>query len=172
MWMDEARIGQQGTLTTVWALKGSRPTAIKQTKFDWAYTYVAVEPATGFSSAITAPHVNTMTMNAFLHVLSSEVDTGDFVILIMDQAGWHKSKALVVPDNIVILHLPPYSPELNPIENLWRSMRSHYLSNREYRDYDHIRDEVGKAYRSVTPDMLRSVCRCKYAERDLETEAV
>jgi hypothetical protein len=87
MWMDEARIGQQGTLTTVWALKGSRPTAIKQTKFDWAYAYKAVEPATGFSSAIIAPHVNTTTMNAFLHVQSSEVDAGDFVILIMDQAG-------------------------------------------------------------------------------------
>jgi hypothetical protein len=87
MWMDEARMGQQGTLTTVWALKGPRPTAIKQTKFDWAYAYAAVEPATGFSSAIVAPHMNTTTMNVFLHVLSSEVDAGDFVILTMDQAG-------------------------------------------------------------------------------------
>lgn len=57
-------------------------------------------------------------MNVFLRTLSEEIDEGDFVVLIMDQAGWHKSRALVVPGNIVILHLPPYSPELNPMERL------------------------------------------------------
>jgi transposase len=167
MWMDEARIGQQGTLTTVWALTGSRPTAVKQTKHDWVYLYAAVEPATGFSSALLAPHVNTGTMNAFLKVLSAEVDPGDLVVLIMDQAGWHKARALVVPENIVILYLPPYSPELNPVENLWGYMRSHYLSNRAYDGYDHLLAAAGDAYRALTPDVLRSVCRCDYAEREL-----
>jgi transposase len=84
----------------------------------------------------------------------------------MDQAGWHKAKKIVVPDNIVILYLPPYSPELNPVENLWRYMRSHHLSNRAYEGYDHLADAAGVAYRSLTPDVLRSVCRCDYAERD------
>lgn len=167
MWMDEARIGQQGTLTTRWALRGSRPTAVKQTKYEWVYLYAAVEPATGFSSALLAPEVNTGTMSAFLRVLSGEVDPGDFVVLIMDQAGWHKAKALVVPDTIVILLLPPHAPELNPVENLWAYMRSHYLSNRAYDGYDHLREAAGTAYRSLTPDVLRSVCRCDYAERAL-----
>jgi transposase len=167
MWMDEARIGQQGTLTTMWAPKGSRPTAVKQTKYDWVYLYAAVEPATGFSSALLAPHVNTVTMNAFLKVLSSEVDPGDLVVLIMDQAGWHKAKALVVPENTVILYLPPYSPELNPVENLWGYMRSHHLSNRAYNGYDHLVQAAGDAYRTLTPDVLKSVCRCDYAERAL-----
>lgn len=165
MWMDEARIGQQGTLTTVWALTGSRPTAVKQTKYEWAYLYAAVEPATGFSSAIIAPEVNTGTMGSFLDVLSSEVEAGDFVVLLMDQAGWHKARALRVPDNIVILYLPPKSPELNPVENLWHYMRSHYLSNRAYDDYDHIKDAATTAYRALTPDVLKSVCRCDYVER-------
>lgn len=165
MWMDEARIGQQGTLTTVWALKGSRPTAVKQTKYDWVYLYAAVEPATGFSSALLAPHVNTGTMNAFLQVLAAELDPGDVAVLIMDQAGWHKAKALKVPDNIVILYLPPYSPELNPVENLWGYMRGHYLSNRAYDGYDHLVAAAGDAYRALTPDVLMSVCRCDYAER-------
>jgi transposase len=167
MWMDEARVGQQGTLTTVWAMKGSRPTAVKQTRYDFVYLYAAVEPKTGFSSALLAPHVNTGTMNAFLRVLSSEVDAGDLVVLIMDQAGWHKAKALDVPDNLVILYLPPYSPELNPVENLWGHMRSHQLSNRAYDGYDHLLDAAGSAYRALTPELLRSVCRCDYAERDL-----
>jgi transposase len=165
MVMDEARIGQQGTLTRVWAPTGSRPTAVKQTKYEWVYLYAAVEPATGFSSALLAPEVNTGTMSAFLGVLSREVDPGDFVVLIMDQAGWHTSRRLRVPDNIVILLLPPKSPELNPVENLWHFMRSHYLSNRAYDDYNHIKNAAATAYRSLTPDTLRSVCRCDYLER-------
>lgn len=167
MWMDEARIGQQGTLTNVWALKGSRPTAVKQTRYDWVYLYAAVEPATGFSSALLAPHVNTGTMNAFLGVLSREIDPGDLAVLIMDQAGWHKARALRVPDNIVILHLPAYSPELNPVENLWGYLRSHHLSNRAYDGYDHLVHAAGSAYRALTPQVLMSVCRCDYPERTL-----
>jgi len=167
MFMDEARIGQQGTLTNVWALKGSRPAVVKQTRYEWAYLYAAVEPATGFSSAIIAPDVNTATMSAFLNVLSKEVEAGDFVVLIMDQAGWHKSGRLRVPDNIAVLFLPPKSPEINPVERLWHYMRSHYLSNRAYDDYDHIREAAGRAYRALTPDVLRSVCRCDYIERAL-----
>lgn len=167
MFMDEARIGQQGTLTNVWALKGSRPSAVKQTRYEWAYLYAAVEPATGFSSALIAPSVNTGTMNAFLGILSREVEPEDFVVLIMDQAGWHKSGKLRLPDNIVILLLPPKSPEINPVERLWHYMRSHYLSNRAYDDYDHIRRATGEAYRALTPDVLRSVCRCEYIERVL-----
>ncbi len=166
MWMDEARLGQQGTTTTVWALKGSRPTAVKQTRYEWVYLYAAVEPKTGFSSALLAPYVNTGTMNAFLGVLSREVDAGDLVVLIMDRAGWHRSKRLVVPKNIVVLYLPPYSPELNPVERLWGYMRSHHLSNRAYEGYDHLLDAAGHAYRSLTPEVLRSVCRCDYAERE------
>ena len=130
----------------------------------WACS-AAAEPATGFSSALLAPHVNTGTMNAFLRVLSGEVEPNDFVVLIMDQAGWHKAKALEVPDNIVILYLPPYSPELNPVENLWHYTRGHYLSNRAYEGYDHLLHASGEAYRALTPEVIRSVCRCDYLER-------
>jgi transposase len=140
---------------------------VKQTRYDWVYLYAAVEPATGLSSALLAPRVNTVTMNAFLEVLSSEVDPGDLVVLIMDQAGWHRARALVVPGNIVILHLPPYSPELNPVENLWGYMRSHHLSNRAYDGYDHLMQAAGDAYRTLTPGVLKSVCRCDYAGRAL-----
>ena len=161
MWMDEARIGQQGTLTDVWALRGSRPTAVKQTRYQWVYLFAAVEPATGFSSALLAPNVNTGTMNAFLGVLASEIDPGDCVVLIMDQAGWHKARALKVPDAIVILYLPPYSPELNPAENLWHHLRSQYLSNRSYEDYDALLDAGTQAWRELTSEVIQSVCACR-----------
>src|SRR5690606_10215120 len=134
--MDEMRMGQQGTLTRVWAPCGSRPTAVKQTRYEWVYLYGAVEPATGESVALLAPGVNTGTFNVFLEMLAAEVNNNEHIVLIMDQAGWHKSKALKLPDCITVLLLPPYSPELNPVENLWHHLRSHHLSNRIYDDYD------------------------------------
>lgn len=163
--MDEARLGQQGTLTRVWARTGSRPTAVRQTKYEWVYLYAAVEPATGESVALLAPNADTGTMNVFLRMLSAELKAGEHAVLILDGAGWHKSKTLRVPANVTCLLLPPYSPELNPTENLWHHLRSHHLSNRAYRDYDHLLEAGGEAYRQLTPDVIKSVCRCPYLER-------
>lgn len=165
MFVDEARFGQQGTLTRKWARRGSRPTAVKQTRYEWAYLYAAVEPATGDSSALLAPLVNTETFNQFLRIVSQEAEPEDHLVLIMDQAGWHRSNGLRLPDNITILLLPPYSPELNPVENLWHYLKSHYLSNRAFRDYDDIREAGVHAYRALTKQRIRSVCRCPYLRR-------
>ena len=74
--MDEARFGQQGTITDVWARTGSRPRAVRQTRYEWVYLYAAVEPATGESAALLAPNVNTGTMNAFLKILDAERKRG------------------------------------------------------------------------------------------------
>ena len=83
----------------------------------------------------------------------------------MDQAGWHRSKQLKVPANITILFLPPYSPELNPIERLWGYMRSHYLSNRVYENYKHLLVATAEAWRDLTPEILKSVCSCDHTAR-------
>lgn len=160
--MDEARFGQQGTTTRVWARTNSRPTVLRQTRYEWVYLYAAVEPATGESVALLAPNVNTGTFNVFLSMLSEELGPGEQAVLIMDQAGWHKSKGVRLPDNITALLLPPYSPELNPVENLWHYLRSHYLANRAYRNYDHLLEAGAQAYRSLTHDTVKSVCRCDY----------
>ena len=160
--MDEARFGQQGTITDVWAKRGSRPRAVRQTRYEWVYLYAAVEPASGASAALLAPNVNTGTMNAFLRILDHERTPGEQFVLIMDQAGWHKSRGLTLPEGITVLLLPPYSPELNPVENLWHYLRSHYLSNRVYADYDALLDAGTDAYRTLTPALIRSVCRCDY----------
>lgn len=166
--MDEARFGQQGTTTRMWAPRGSRPTAVKQTRYEWVYLYAAVEPATGASVALQAPGINTGTMNVFLEMLAEEIGPTDHAVLIMDQAGWHKARALKVPDNIWILYLPPYSPELNPVERLWAYLRSHYLANRVFDDYQHLLDAGADAWRRLTPEVLRSVCARDYIPRDPE----
>ena len=162
---DEARIGQQGTLTDVWAEKGSRPTAVKQTEYEWCYLFAAVNPLTGASSALVSPTVNTVLMNKHLEFISEEAGPGSHVVLVLDQAGWHVSKALKVPRNMTLLPLPPYSPELNPVERVWGYLRSHYLSNRVYRDYDQLFDETTIAWNRLDQTRLQSVTETAWVRR-------
>jgi hypothetical protein len=163
--MDEARLGQQGTLTRVWAPAGSRPAAVEQARYEWVYLYAAVEPATGQSVALPAPNVNTGTYNVFLRMPAAEAKPGGHAVPVTDRAGWHTGKAVALPDCVTVLLLPPYSPELNPVENLWHHLRSHYLSNRAYDDYDHLVGAGTDAWRRLTPEVIKSVCRCPYLER-------
>ncbi len=93
-------------------------------------------------------------MNQFLKILDIERKPDEHIVMIMDGAGWHKSKALQLPDGITALLLPPYSPELNPTENLWHYMRSHHLSNRAYQNYDELLDAGTDAYRRLTPEVV------------------
>lgn len=156
---DEARFGQQGTLTNVWALKGTRPTAVKQTEYEWVYLYASVNPVTGESVALLAPSVNTGTMDAHLRMISAQVGEQRHVVLVLDRAGWHVAKALKVPHNITLLHLPPYSPELNPVERVWAYLKAHYLSNRTHLDHDDLMAKAGQAWNAVSEERFRSVCR-------------
>ena len=86
------------------------------------------------------PWCDTYAMTQHLAEIARHVDADAHAILIMDQAGWHMSNNLVVPENITILPLPPKSPELNPVENLWHFMRDNWLSNRVFKSYDDIVD--------------------------------
>ncbi len=157
-------------MTRVWAKKGTRPTAVRQTKYEWAYLYAAVESAAGASTTLLAPEVNVEAFELFLSRLAGDLEEGDHALLIMDQAGWHTSRKLVVPEGVSILFLPPYAPELNPVERLWHYLREHYLrehylrehylSNRVYDGYDHLLDAGYENWHQLTPEVLQSVCRC------------
>ena len=119
---DEARFGQKGTITRVWARRGSRPRAVRQTGFTSLYVLAAVCAATGAMSAVIMPTLNTEVVNLFLEQFSRELPAGVHAVLIWDGAGFHTGEDVVVPSNVSLIQLPPYSPELNPVENLW-----HYL---------------------------------------------
>ena len=166
---DEARIGQQGTLTRVWARTGSRPTAVRQTEYEWVYLWAAVEPATGASVAMITPTVNTGLMNRFLAGLSGTLAPDEHAVLVLDNAGWHVGKAVNVPPNVTLLFLPPYSPELNPVERLWAWLRSHCLSNRVYADYDELLRETDRAWLTLDEPTIRSVCACPWIERAVQS---
>lgn len=166
VWLqDEARIGQQGTLTRVWAETGSRPSAVRQTEYEWAYLFAAVNPLTGASSALITPTVNTHYMNAHLRFISEEAGPDVHVVLVLDRAGWHVAKGLKVPANVTLLHLPPYAPELNGAERIWAYLRSHYLSNRVYKDYDELFEAIKAAWNALEPERLKSLTHTEWVER-------
>ena len=129
------------------------------------YLFGAVNPQTGESSALLAPTVNTDYMNHHLRFLSEQAGVDVQVILVLDRAGWHVAKALEVPANMTLLYLPPYSPELNPVERLWAYLRSHYRSNRVYQDYDALLDASGQAWNQLTPELLCSICHTEWLPR-------
>ena len=107
-------------------------------------------------------------MSIYLQQFSLELAEGVHAVLVWDQAGFHKSRGLKVPENVTIITLPAYSPELNPVENLWHYFRSHYWSNRAYADYDDLRCAAIDAWQKAALDSetIKSVCRVPYAERN------
>ena len=164
---DESRFGQQGTMTNVWARKGSRPVAVRQTEYEYLWVLGAVCPETGHAEGLLSPRLNTAVVNVFLQQFSSTLADDAHAVMIWDGAGFHTSKQLRVPENITLVQLPPYSPELNPIENLWHYLKSHYWSNRAYADYAELEEAAVKAWRMavLTPELMKTVCSAPYVKR-------
>jgi len=116
---------------------------------------------TGEEHSLFLPWVNTTMMNLFLAHLGQAL--GDrSCLLVMDQAGWHVSDNLKPPGNIELVFLPPYSPELNPVERLWQWLKRHSLRNRCHEDLGSIMDAVQDCLQDATPELLKSLCRCGY----------
>ncbi|MFP6771603.1 MAG: IS630 family transposase, partial [Alphaproteobacteria bacterium] len=149
-WQDEARIGQKNKITRRWARKGSRPRAPKDQRTKSAYIFGAICPARGVGAALVLPRCNTQAMQWHLDEISSQVSLGAHAILIVDQAGWHTTDKLTIPSNITLLPLPPRSPELNPVENVWQFMRENWLSSRIFKSYDEIVTICAEAWKKLT----------------------
>jgi transposase len=162
---DEARFGQQGTITRVWAPTGSRPRAVRQTQYDYLWVLGAVCPETGQAEGLLSPRLNTDVINIFLRQFSGALAENEHAVIIWDGAGFHRAARLVVPANISLIELPPYSPELNPMENVWHYLKSHYWSNRAYEDYEHLMDAAQHAWREtcLIPKLMQTVCNAPYA---------
>jgi len=158
---DEARFGLQTSLARIWALSG-KPLQIKvKQAYQNFYIYGSVEPKTGDNFSLFLPWVNTDMMNLYLEQMSLAY-AGEEIVIIMDQAGWHKSKYLVVPENIDIIYLPPYSPELNPIERLWKHMKTNYIHNRVFESLKHMMALMVDVFAELNSDMVSSLCHCSY----------
>ena len=97
------------------------------------------------------PTVSTAAMSRFLAKLFAQVVPDAHAVLLLDQTGWHGARTLVVPPNLTLVPLPPYSPELNPVERIWHYRRSHWLANAIFRDLKHIMDPWEIAWQRFGP---------------------
>ncbi|QXZ82316.1 IS630 family transposase (plasmid) [Rhizobium sp. L51/94] len=122
-WADEARIGQKNKITRRWARRGTRPSAPHDQRTMWAYIFGAICLKKGKGAGLVLPYCDTDAMQQHLDEISLAVDNGAHAVLILDQAGWHTTPKLKIPDNITLMFLPPRSPELNPVENIWQYMK-------------------------------------------------
>jgi len=157
---DEARFGQQGTVCRVWGLRGSDVRAVRQTEYHWTYLFGAVCPERGEVCGWRMPEADTEMMNLFLAELARQAAPAVQVLLVLDRAGWHRSRRLRVPENITLAYLPPYSPELNPMELVWRESRQKKLGNRVFADEADLEQAVDEAWVELTddPQAIRSLC--------------
>jgi DDE superfamily endonuclease len=126
----------------------------------------AICPQRQTGAAIIMPQVNVEAMNEHLMEISQCVCAGAIAVLVLDGAGWHTSPRLHVPDNIVLLPLPPYAPELNPVENVWEFIRANFLSHRVWETYDDIVEACRNAWNKLMqmPDRIASITQRTWAK--------
>jgi DDE superfamily endonuclease len=146
---DEARIGQKNKITRRWARRGTRPSAPRDQRTRSTYIFGAICPARGTGAGLVLPRCNTAAMALHLAEISQTVTPGSHAVVLLDQAGWHLSDKLDIPANITLMPLPPKSPELNPVENIWQFIRDNWLSNRVFRSYDDILDHCCFAWNKL-----------------------
>jgi transposase len=146
---DEARIGQKNKITRRWAKRGTRPSAPNDQRTASTYIFGAICPAEGKGAGLVLPRCTTEAMTLHLAEIATMVAPGAHAILVLDKAGWHISKALVIPANITLVPLPAKSPELNPVENIWQFMRDNWLSNRVFKSYKDIVDHCCFAWNKL-----------------------
>jgi len=162
---DEARVGQKGTLTSVWAPRAIRVRAVRDHRFKSAYIFGAVCPQRDTGVALVLTRVSTEAMTLMLAEISQAVAPDAHAVVLLDGAGWHIAHDLEVPANLTLLPLPPYSPELNAIERLWQVMRATVLSHRLFTDTKHIIDACCRAWNALIrqPGRIRSTCGYPWA---------
>ncbi len=162
---DETRIGQQGSQTRLWAQTGTRPRIVKQQQFLYSYIFGAVCARQKSCAAIVAPHVNHDVMSLHLQEISTQIPLGRHAIVVMDRAGWHCAKELILPSNISVMHLPAYSPELNPQEQVWQYLKDNFLSNRIFKNAEEIVDACCNAWNNFAndPDRIASLTQREWA---------
>ena len=169
---DEARIGQKGRTTHVWYQRGRRPRGLREQRFASVQLFGAVCPERGAGMALALPEVSTGAMTLFLAELARVVPAGTHAVLVLDRAGWHVSGDLVVPANLTLVHLPPYSPELNPVERVWLYLRERWLSHRVLAGgYGAVVDAACAAWNALTaePGRLRSLTSYPWLPRSVQT---
>ena len=152
---DEMRLGQKNPRTRRWARRGTRPRAITDLRTKSAYLFGAICPKRGTGAAVVMPRADTQAMQHHLDEIARRLAPKAHAVIVLDQAGWHTTGKLRVPENLSLLPLPPKSPELNPVENVWQFLRQNKLSNRIFSGYEEIVTAACDAWNSLVADPTR-----------------
>ena len=155
LFQDEGRFGLLGTPRRCWAPRGSRPVVGARLERKYLYAFSAVSPHDGVLDSLVLPWVSAQTMSLFLAEVAQR-HAQQFIVMVMDQAGWHLAGELQVPQNMRLLFLPPYSPELNPAEHLWESLREDCFANHVFADLDAVERALTQGLADLEADPART----------------
>ena len=156
MFQDEAGFGRINKPKYCWCKMGTRPSVPCHHIREYRYVYGAVEPSTGESYFWIMPYSNTEYMNAFLKNLSKDF-FDDEIVLVCDGAAWHKSNSLEIPENIHLVFIPPYTPEMNPIEQIWKEIRTKGFKNEVFNSLADVVDRLCDTISNLSKDTVKSI---------------
>ena len=160
---DESRFGTLTTLGRSWKRKGEDFEARTKMGRESLYVFGAVTPGSGSLFTETYDKSDTKAMNDFLKKFSA-LKAGKHVVMLLDRAGWHTTGRLEVPENISLVFLPPVSPQLNPIERLWKKIKTDFFHNRIHDGIEEVRASIAKALAALTSMAVASICACSYLD--------
>jgi hypothetical protein len=160
---DEARFGRISITKKSWAPAGIRPRSPRQVIRKYVYAYSAVCPALGKMTSLILPMANSEMMSLFLQQVAMDF-ADNFIIMLVDRAGWHLSTRLKVPENIRLIPIPAHSPELNPSEHIWDELRENHFPNLALKSLDEVEEKLCEGLNAMAdaPEMLRSLTYFPY----------
>ena len=163
MFEDEARFGRINTPRACWAPAGVRPAVAAQAIRQYTYLYGAISPKDGLSAYLVLPDMDTTCMQIFLDAVSTQFQH-EYIAMVIDGAPNHRSQYLKVPDNMTLIFLPPYSPELNPKENIWDEIREKIFKNYALKSMRQVERKLCDAalYIDKNPSLVRSIAAFDY----------
>ena len=158
MFQDEAGFGRINKPKYCWCFPGLRPSVPCHHIREYRYAYGAVEPMTGESFFLIMPNCNSECMGVYLKELSKKYPN-DRIVLVLDGASWHRANALIIPNNIRLIFLPPATPEMNPIEQIWKEIRKRGFRNEIFKTLDHVINRLCDSICSLSHNTIRSITR-------------
>jgi transposase len=154
--MDESRFGLHAITRRVLAIAGLRPVVPFQHRFSNFYLFGAYSPISGEHFTLELPYCNTDCFQLWLDGFAANRKPTVFSILVLDNGAFHKARRLVVPANVVLLFLPPYSPELNGAERVWNYLKK-ACANRIFKKLDELSDHVAERIKILTPELITPI---------------
>lgn len=151
MFQDEARFGLISDIRRCWCPRPTRPVVIGMVSQEYVYAYAAVSVADGELDTLILPYINSACMQIFLDEVAAR-HPENRIVMVLDGAGWHKASGLKVPENMRLVILPPYAPELNPVEHIWDELREKFFANLAFSSLDALENHLEVALKTLEQD--------------------